>query len=174
MSLNFLEMKINSRPVHFSDLKHNLEVCDNLFLQHQLQLMHKNAEQALVLFEKIVLIRGLHLEIMEDLLLPEFIKISDQIPAGARPLYFEREKKQILKFLDKYVRNLGSIVLHSTELNIVLLFEEYAWLKDLLDHHDAREKAFLFPILDTRLEPSLKKQLLQNVAKKLSPLEELS
>jgi len=165
-------MKISNRPVHFSDLKYNLEVCDDLFLQHQLQLMHKNVEQAFGLFEKIVLIRGLHLEIMEDLLLPEFIKISDQIPAGARPLFFVREKKQILKYFNKYIRDLGSILLHSAELNIVHLFEEYTWLKDLLDHHDAREKAFLFPTLDARLEPSLKHQLLQNVAKRLLTLEE--
>jgi hypothetical protein len=172
MFLNSLEMKINSKPQSFSDLRYNLEVCDELFLQHQLQLMHHNIEQALVFFEKLVMVRQLHLEIMEKLLLPAFIKITDKIPAGARPLYFEREKKQILNFLDKYARKLGKIILHSAELNIVTLFEEYAWLKDLLDHHDAREKAFLFPGLDKKLEIQAKKKILQSITAKLSILED--
>jgi len=168
MFLNFSEMKINSKPKSFSDLKYNLEVCDELFLQHQEHLMHHNVEQALVFFEKLLSVRRIHLAIMEELLLPAFINITNKIPAGAQPLYFEREKKQILKFLDKYVRNLGNIILHSAELNIVSLFEEYAWLKDLLDHHDAREKAFLFPMLDEKLDSPAKNKILQDITKRLT------
>ncbi len=59
------------------------------------------------------------------------------------------KKKLILKDLNKHVRFLGQLLLHPQQikLDLVRLFEEYAWLKDLLDHHDAREKVFLFTVL---------------------------
>ena len=85
-------------------------------------------------------------------------------------VYFIREKKLILKNLDKYIRKLGNILLHSEELDIVSLFEEYAWLKDLLDHHDAREKAFLFPILDARMPDSSRQEALQNISTQFKQL----
>ena len=157
-------------PTSFSDLTNNLEYCDALFILHQQQLMHKNMEQALHLFEQLLQIRSVHLDIMEKLLVPAFIEISDPIPEGAKPLYFEREKKQILKFLKKYVRKVANVVLHSEPLDIVVLFEHYVWLKDLLDHHDAREKAFLFPALDTK-QFSGKKGLLNKTIKRLNSLE---
>ena len=62
------------------------------------------------------------------------------------------------------------LFLHTDELEIVSLFEEYAWLKDLLDHHDAREKAFLFAILDKKLQGSEKLELISTISKQLSSL----
>jgi len=164
-------MKMIIAPKNFSELKLNLELCDKLFLQHQVQLLHKKNEQAFAIFEKLTLIRKVHLTVMEDCLLPVFKKTLQQIPDGAKPLYFEREKKQILKYLNKYIRKLGSIILNSEELDIVTLFEEYAWFKDLMDHHDAREKAFLFPILDEKLQKSEKIELLNIISGQFAVLE---
>ena len=154
----------------FDDLKYNLEWCDELFLQHQIHLMHQDLEQAVTIFEYLVKVRTRHLHIMEELLLPAFEEIVENIPQGAKPLYFIREKKLILKNLEKYIRKLGNILLHSEELDIVNIFEDYAWLKDLLDHHDAREKAFLFPILDEKLPVVPKRELLKEISKRLGQL----
>ena len=167
-------MKLITIPRTFTDLKQSLELCDELFLQHQIHLMHQDIKQAVTKFEQLVSIRTQHLKIMEELLLPAFEEIVENIPYGAKPLYFIREKKLILKNLDKYIRKLGNIFLHSERLEIVRLFEEYAWLKDLLDHHDAREKAFLFTILDEKLPDSTKQELLQDINKRFKQLEKSS
>ena len=164
-------MKIILSPLKFSDLKQNLELCDDLFLNHQFQLMHNNIERALHIFEQLAFIRRIHLAVMEEVLLPSFINTVVKIPAGAKVLYFEREKKQIMKYLDKYSRVLGNILLHSSEIDIVSLFEDYAWFKDLLDHHDAREKAFLFPTLE-KIAQDKKQQILNEISIRLKVLEQ--
>ena len=165
-------MTLNLSPASLSDLSKNLEYCDSLFLEHQLLLMHRKTDAAFATFEQLVQIRKVHLSIMEQCLLPAFVKATKKIPEGAKPLYFEREKKQILKYLNKYVRKLGNILLNSEKLDIVTLFEDYAWLKDLLDHHDAREKAFLFPALDA-LSEGTRTEIRQDVSAHLAPLERL-
>lgn len=163
-------MQLNTSPKTFIALNQNLEYCDFLFLQHQIYLMYKNIQQAVAVFEQLIIIRDYHLDIMETILLPAFEQAVQQIPEGAKPLYFIREKKLILKHLNKHIRNLGHVLLHSENLNIVSLFEEYAWLKDLLDHHDAREKAFLFPLLDEKLTSEKKEELLNLICKQLSEI----
>ncbi len=131
----------------FSGLVKQLSFCDKLLIEHQISLMHKNYEQALLQFEQLYEIRTNHLQMMEEKLLPIYKSLLAKFPAGGRPLYFVREKKLILKDLKKHVRFIGQLVLHPQQikLDLVRLFEEYAWLKDLLDHHDAREKMILFP-----------------------------
>jgi len=166
-------MKLILSPPTFSDLKQNLELCDDLFLKHQIKLMHKEIENALAVFEQLYRIRTIHLSVMEEILVPAFISMIEEIPEGAKPLYFEREKKQIFKYLDKYIKLLGNLLLHSDPLDIVSLFEDYAWFKDLLDHHDAREKAFLFPSLD-KIANDKKQLLLNKVSAQLAALEEVN
>jgi hypothetical protein len=165
-------MTLTLSPLSFSDLTKNLEYCDSLFLDHQILLMHKKTGQAFAVFEQLVQIRKVHLAVMEECLLPAFLKTADTVPEGAKPLYFEREKKQIFKFLEIHARKLGNTVLHSEKLEIVTLFEDYAWLKDLLDHHDAREKAFLFPALDA-LNETKRAEILENVSAQLLSIEGL-
>ncbi|KAA3617545.1 MAG: hypothetical protein D8M58_01715 [Calditrichaeota bacterium] len=137
-----------------------------MFIDHQIFLLKKDYEQALLIFERLYDIRTIHLKIMEEKLLPLYESALNEFPKGGKPLYFIREKKLILKDLNKQMRFLGQFVLHpeKVELNLVKLFEEYAWLKDLLDHHDAREKAFLFPTLEKELPDEQKKNLLEMVA----------
>ena len=160
-------MDFITSPINFTDLKCNLEKCDELFLTHQICLMHKEIENAFTHFEQLVNFRLSHLAIMEDLLLPTYEKLFNEPPAGAKSLFFIREKRLIQKHLDKHIRKLAEIALHSQRLSIVTLFEEYAWLKDLLDHHDAREKAFLFPGLDKRMTETDKRSLFSAIHSRL-------
>jgi hypothetical protein len=150
------------RPASFMDLQKNLELCDRLFLEHQSALMHKKNEQALHLFGKIYNYRMSHLSAMENILLPAFEKIVPDIPKGAKKIYFLREKKLIERELKRMIRMLSESVLHNTTLDLLHLFEEYVWLKDLLDHHDAREKTFLLPTLQS-LELPIKSTLLDDI-----------
>ena len=157
----------------FSDLNKLLEFCDKLLIEHQISLMHKNHEQALLQFEQLYEIRSRHLQRMEEELLPLYESILTKFPEGGKPLYFIREKKLILKDLNRHVRFLGQLVLNpeKVKLDIVKLFEEYAWLKDLLDHHDAREKVFLFPTLEKELSEENKQKLFRDLSRFYSELK---
>jgi len=125
--------------------------------------MHKNYEQALMQFEQLYEVRAGHLEVMENKLLPIYESLLKEYPKGGKPLYFIREKKLILKDLNRHIRFLGDLILNpkTIKLDLVKLFEEYAWFKDLLDHHDARERAFLFPTLDGKLTHQKKTLLIE-------------
>ncbi len=150
----------------FSGLVKQLSFCDKLLIEHQISLMHKNYEQALLQFEQLYEIRTTHLQMMEEKLLPIYKSLLAKYPAGGRPLYFIREKKLILKDLNKHVRFLGQLLLHPQQikLDLVRLFEEYAWLKDLLDHHDAREKVFLFTVLVNEMTEENKHKLFDEIS----------
>lgn len=152
----------------FADLAKNLDYSDQLLLEHQVLLMHQKIESAQRKLEALYTYRKAHLNIMESLLLPAFqLILKEMYPEGAKPLYFTREKALILKELERVVRQMGDLVLHAKQADIVTIFEDYATFKDLLDHHDAREKAFLFPTLESKLETAKKEPLLREIEKGL-------
>lgn len=154
----------------FDDLKYNLERCDRLLLEHQVLLMHNKIEDAQLLFEQLYAYRTSHLKMLENRLLPAFNKALDEdFPEGAKPLYFIREKSLILKELDRFIRELADLVLHNKQADIVRIFEDYAAFKDLADHHDAREKVFLFTDLEQRLNNVEKLSLFTKIEEDLLP-----
>lgn len=156
-----LNMQFNSFP----ELSGVLSYCDKLMLVHQTHLMRKDYIAAFAAFEELYNIRLAHLDLMEKSWLEAYKKILDEFPAGGRPVYFLREKKLILRDLQKYVKLTSNFALQGPDkgFKLVELFEGYIWFKDLLDHHDAREKAFLFPALEDNLENPLKKQMLKQI-----------
>jgi hypothetical protein len=149
----------------FKSLAKYPAVCDKLLMRHQVSLMRKEVEKAMIQFEQLYEIRSTHLKIMEEELLPLYKSVLNEFPKGGKPLYFIREKKLILKDLNRFIRLQGQTLLSpdSVKIDLVKLFEEYAWLKDLLDHHDAREKVFLFPVLDRNLDEKNKTILLDEL-----------
>ena len=154
----------------FADLRNNLEWSDQLLLQHQIQLMQNNVEKAQGLFEELYTYRKHHLNLVESLLLPLYQRLlKEEYPQGGKPLYFIRERTRILADLEQFVRQIGNCVLESKLPDLVVLFEDYAALKDLLDHHDAREKAFLLPTLDSKLDIMGKEDLFKEIARGLQP-----
>lgn len=142
-----IDIKIN--PItKFSDLAFVLQYCDELLIEHQIYLMQKKIESAFASFEKIYIIRKKHMQIAYDSLIPQYIKHMNKVPEGGKPNYFLRETNLIQRLLDAKIRYLGGLMLNGNNqnLDIVNLFQDYVSLKDLIDHHDAREKAFLFPV----------------------------
>ena len=137
----------------FTSLQKILSYCDQLMLGHQYSLMSKDFEGAYGLFEEFANLRIAHLTLVEHSWLNLYKNYLDEFPAGGRPEYLLREKKLILRELKKYTKILTDLALHGPDksFRLVNVFEGYIWFKDLLDHHDAREKAFLFPVLDTKL-----------------------
>lgn len=152
-------LKIDS----FKSCAQILMYCEQLMLDHQFKLMAKDFEGAYGRFEELNNIRIAHLQLMEEEWLGVYQGLLNKIPAGGRPEYFLREKKLILREFKKYIRIISGFALHGpdTSFRLVDLFEGYIWLKDLLDHHDAREKAFLFPVLQQNPDNKEKDRLLK-------------
>ena len=155
------------------DLKNQLEGLDKLFLEHQWALMEKKWETALERYEQMYELRLYHLAFMEFSLLPLFENNLKTIPRGARPLYFRREARLIRNGLKRYIRLFGRLYLHNKmeTIDVPRLFDEYMPLKDLMDHHDAREKVFLFPKLDDALPAVKREQMLEDYRKTVKQLE---
>ncbi len=150
-----------------SGLTRQLETLDGWLREHQLAFMERRWREGILLYEKVYELRRYHLDFMESELLPRFEDRYPKPPHGARPGYFRREKKLIIKTMRPYAHLFGRLYLREAmeELSLPRLFDEYMYLKDLLDHHDAREKGFLFRMLDEALSRETVGTLLINYAR---------
>lgn len=171
-------MNICFFPVDSDSLKTGLSAqlqnLDDLLIEHQLAFMEKDWKKGIGLFEQVYELRRYHLNFMEDKLLMLFRAYYPRPPHGARPLYFIREKKLILKKTSAYVHLFGKLFLAGRmgQLQLPRLFDEYVYLKDLLDHHDAREKGFLFTLLDSAMAAKERLVLLHDYRVGLEPLKD--
>ncbi len=135
---------------NFTDLnRFNLFMEEN-FLAHQIHLMKDEWEQALAHLELVFALYREHVRDTDRLLLPLYEKHVRPIPEGGAVLLFVREHHFIVKCLSSLMRWMGELVLDpgGTPFRRVPLFEEHCQLKDLLDHHHARDRYFLFKSLD--------------------------
>lgn len=167
-------LKVQPTEHRLMALGTQLTFMERLFLEHQWALMEQRWETALERFEQVYECRTVHLDFMENRLLPLFEKYIHPVPHGARLRYFKREAAQIRKRLKPYIRLLSRLYQSDAmkQLDLARLFDEYMLLKDLLDHHDTREKVFLFPLLDTKLNATDRWALLNIYRARITQLEE--
>lgn len=141
---------------------------DELFLQHQSYLMIDDLENALLTFEKIFEYTNQNILDEEEYLIPYYASHPESIPQGGAVYFYEREHKLLRRELMKYLKMYSEALLHpdSVKLDIVRIFDDYYDLKDLFDHHDARERVFLYKILDKILPSGKKKEILKNISER--------
>lgn len=149
----------------FSDLDKIHKVADRLFLAHQTACMSANWEEALQTMELMYELRMQNIQDTEDLLIPLYQSFINEIPQGGAIKFFVRENKLVRKNLDSFVHNISNVVLYDTgnEVNLVKLFESYHSFKDLLDHHDARKRVFLFKLLDEKVDSRNRESVLGKI-----------
>ena len=138
----------------FGDWAALAELSKVLFLDHQQQCMKGFWENAYARLYAFYHLREHAMQIEEQWLIPLYQSQIAEIPKGGAVKYFLREHVLIRKNLQSFLQRInhtlcGSI---SDEPNLVSLFEEYHLFKDLLDHHDSRDRVFLYRELDT-LQP---------------------
>ncbi len=157
---------MHSPKIFESDIKSISEISrlfkfsDCLLIFHQIEVMHKNYQDAFFYFEQLYEYRMHALDFMEKYLLPIYLERVNPLPSGGNEKYFLREKKQIEKHLTKYIRFFSNLAIQEKkEIDIVTLFEGYVYLKDLLDHHDARESGILFSAINNVINVSEEKEL---------------
>ena len=149
MSLLVLK-KLPQKYASFTELDHIHQIADELLIQHQVHSMEADWINALVTMDAIFHLRMGNMQDEEELLLPVYESILPDIPDGGAIKYFLRENKLIRGKLNQMIRQISRKVQNPDQENfsLVRLFEDYHRFKDLLDHHDARERAFLYKYLD--------------------------
>ena len=141
---------------------------DELFLLHQSYLMLDDFENALLTFEKIYEYTNQHILDEEEFLIPYYASHPESVPQGGAVYFYEREHKLLRRELRKYLKLYSEAMLHpdSVKLNIVSIFDDYYDLKDLFDHHDARERVFLYKILDEMMPSDVKEEILSKIGER--------
>lgn len=129
-----------------------------LFDRHQIALMKDDREAALTMLQELESLMNAHIRDEEELLLPIYRKEIDPVPAGGGAEFYLREHEQIRSFLKRFI---GHQPGGPYEISIVHYFDMCTIYKDLTDHHHARERTFLYRLLDKKLNKEQKKQILK-------------
>jgi hypothetical protein len=145
---------------------------DELFLHHQAYLMYNDIENAMLTFEKIYEYTNQNIKDEEEFLIPIYAANPENIQQGGAVYFFEREHKLLRREMRKYLKLYSEHLLHpgSVEVDIVKIFDDYYTLKDLFDHHDARERAFLFTTLDNVMPQKKKQEILRKIEQRQQTL----
>lgn len=143
------------------DLHHDL---DHLLVTHQASLIQGHTAEAVGNWHAFATMLAEHARDEEDHLLPVYAaRVS--IPAGGTVELFLAEHIKIRAFLKEIGERIdglpGSGRPQPSEI-ITIIEREYE-LKRLLEHHDMREKNFLYPLLDRCTMTDERRELLSRV-----------
>jgi len=167
--MNPIPLKYNS----ISALNNFHLYIDELFLQHQLHLMNNRRKDAIHLLVYIQHLIRQHVLDEEKLLIPVYQRLINPAPAGGAIEFYLREHSEILRQIDRFINTLKSWEsIKQLEIKLVHQFDNYFRFKDLLDHHDARERVFLYRLLDQKLAKTEKKNILDIFSKNLKKIED--
>jgi hypothetical protein len=149
----------------FFDLDKIHRIADRLFVEHQIACMHGKWDEALYPMEMMYELRLQNIRDEDEILLPIYQSNITEVPEGGALKFFYREHKLIKKKLNSLIQNMSNIVLNESgdSVNLVELFEEYHSFKDLLDHHDSRERVFLYKLLDEKTDIGDRKSVLKEI-----------
>lgn len=128
-----------------------LEVHDHLtelFLLHQEALLVRELDLAAARLSQFEHELRRHMQIEEELLLPVYAR-AGRIPGGPIEFY-TGEHKKMLGFLTRFAEKLNVLNPEDPKLDreIIELFDDQATFKNLMEHHDSRERTILYPTLD--------------------------
>jgi hemerythrin-like domain-containing protein len=143
------------------------QAIDLLLLDHRLALMDADPRRALATFRRFAIALRRHLDLEDDLALPRY-REAGPFERGAAPELFAREHEKILAqlvALDDATEALGHPGLGDPERRVACLelLDREKVFADLLEHHDLRERQFLYPALERSLGEHEKVDLLERM-----------
>ena len=141
-----------------SDLDGFHRCMDQLFETHQIALMKNEPEQAIDILDRLTDLMAVHVRDEEELLLPLYEQKISPVPAGGAAEFYRREHEQIMGFLKRFREHQP---VGRDEISLVHYFDMCTMYKDLIEHHHARERTFLYRLLDGKLTAAEKKHLLK-------------
>jgi hemerythrin-like domain-containing protein len=137
----------NGTPTFLSLLNVHDQLTE-LFLSHQEALLVDDIELArerLRVYERELLA---HMQVEERLLLPVYER-AGVIPGG-QAVFFTGEHKRMREFISRFFKVLERPApdVQTRRRQIIVLLDQEAMFKSLVEHHDQREKSILYPALD--------------------------
>lgn len=133
---------------------------DRLLLRHQRALLDKKIPEARRHWKEYEVSLGLHMRFEEEEILPLYRKI-DPPPKGCPVEFFSGEHKRLREFLNRIKRKISGLGEDKARQEKILELLELEWAyKNLMQHHDSREKNVLYPSLQQLLTPAERRGIL--------------
>jgi len=150
----------------FRSLNNVHEELNELFVRHQILLMHREIRGVLDIIHELQEKYSLHIHDEESLLLPVYGRRVDPVPQGGAVEFYIQEHKKIEQFLKRFIAAVSDWQQKGlcTPLRLVKLFDQHYTFNDLLNHHHAREDTFLYRLLDRVLNTEEKQALIQKIS----------
>lgn len=146
----------------FSELLITHDELTELLLNHQEALLDRDIAEAARRLDAFETLLRPHMRYEDQVLLPVY-KRAGRVPGGPEEL-FTGEHRKLLEFIARIreLLNLAAAAPAGRARNhaVAAIFDEEASFKNLLSHHDARERNILYPKLDEVTSEAEKTQLL--------------
>ena len=149
---------------------------DEIFRLHQEALLMRNFPGAMVQLNRFARLLEPHMQAEEELLLPLYAQRAGVIPGGGIEL-FQAEHKKILKTLGELTQLADGLTgcklpegkrendpaCREVLQKILKVIDKEYLFKDLMHHHDLRERTFLYPALERMLAEEEKFDLVERM-----------
>jgi hemerythrin-like domain-containing protein len=121
---------------------------NQLFLSHQEALLMMDIELARRRLKQFQTEIKAHIGAEEQLLMPVYAR-AGRIRGGP-PEFFTGEHRKMLIFIQQFVVKLDELDSNTVGLRreLIELFDNQAAFKNLMHHHDERERSIFYPTLD--------------------------
>lgn len=127
---------------------------DELFLRHQESLISFKLDETIEFFDLYCSSLFAHMRDEEELLLPIYEKECLNKPPAGELALFQREHNKIRQAVSE-IKHRYILLRDNPEgfsnRTVIELIEQHMLFKRLMEHHDVREKQFLYPSLDELL-----------------------
>jgi hemerythrin-like domain-containing protein len=132
----------------FMDLLRVHDDLDESFLRHQEALMDRRPLEALGWLRRVHGAIEQHVRDEEDILLPVYRERAGRVEGGS-PELFVAEHRKIRAYLHEFTAAVSTMIeTPPTRRDVLRLLDRQSLYKHLMEHHDQRERRFLYPILD--------------------------
>jgi len=137
-----------AEPASFLSLLDIHDRIEEIFLVHQEALLDLDIPLAAASLRRFGEALRHHIQVEEDILLPIYQQAPPP-PGGATEL-FRGEHRKLCEFLDRFEQLLALMQDRPADLKrrILHLYDLQASFKNLMEHHDLREKNIFYPTLD--------------------------
>ena len=151
------------------DLHQAMEI---LFVRHRLALMRVDTVEAMRTFHRFAQSMRIHVRQEDELVLPVYAKHSPAggFERGGSPELFKNEHEKITQHLTRIEEAMNALIRSTTNgdqraLGCLELLDREKVFVDLLEHHDHRERLYLYPVLERILRPYEKFELLEQMVR---------
>ncbi len=139
-------------------------------VQHRLALMQCNLPLARETFENFARIMIHHIEVEEACVMPRYVDAEpdEGWARGAAPFIVDNEHNKVRAWVQDIRESLARIEASGLDaperaVHCLQLLDRQKVLHGLLEHHDLRERAFVYPRLEAVLPPADKSEIVERL-----------